>query len=69
MITKKVPCPYCGFKTEVKFVLVYWPPKQITSCSIEDGGCDKDFVFQPVVDISVRVFKIGDQEKEKPLAD
>ena len=57
----EVYCPYCGFINTYYFIIESrYIPKQIVTCDLEQGGCDRDFVIEPHVQInlSADVYKI-----------
>ena len=57
----EVYCPYCGFINKYYFVIDrHYIPKQIVYCDIEQGGCDRDFVIEPhlQINLSADVYKI-----------
>ncbi|NLZ53985.1 MAG: hypothetical protein GX892_12735 [Thermoanaerobacteraceae bacterium] len=57
----EVYCPYCGLINTYYYVIESrYIPKQIVTCDIEQGGCDRDFVIEPKVqiDLSADVYKI-----------
>ena len=58
-LSVKVICPYCGLENEVILnVDSRFIPKKIVTCDIEMGGCDKDFVIAPRLEITADVYKI-----------
>ena len=57
----EVYCPYCGCINTYYYVIdSYFIPKQIVTCDIEIGGCDKDFVIEPhlLIKLSADVYRI-----------
>ena len=57
----EVYCPYCGCINTLYFIIdSRFIPKQIVTCDIEQGGCDKDFVVEPHLQINLAadVYKI-----------
>lgn len=58
-LSVNVRCPYCGLENNVilnidsRFI-----PKQIVTCDIDIGGCDKDFVIDPRLKVTADAYKI-----------
>jgi len=58
-LSVNVRCPYCGLENIVPLDIdSRFIPKQIVTCDIEIGGCDKDFVIDPHFEITADVYKI-----------
>lgn len=55
-------CPYCGKLNSVLVEDGRYFKRQITTCDLDQGGCDKDFVVDTVVTISVECKKIEGEE-------
>ena len=55
-------CPYCEKLNSVLVEDGRYFQRQITTCDLEEGGCDKDFVVDTVVSISVECKKIEGEE-------
>ena len=63
----EVYCPYCGCINKYYFVVdSHYIPKQIVYCDVEQGGCDRDFVIDPHLQINLYadVYKIEKYRKE-----
>lgn len=55
----KVKCPYCGHENRVLVEIQNGIQKrEVTTCDLDSGGCDKDFVIHPKVEVSADVYKI-----------
>jgi hypothetical protein len=58
-LSLRVLCPYCGLENEgILNIDSHYIPKKIVTCDIEMGGCDKDFVIAPRLEITADVYKI-----------
>ena len=58
-LSVNVNCPYCGIINNVILNIDgRYIPKQLVTCEIEMGGCDKDFVIEPKFEITANVYKI-----------
>jgi hypothetical protein len=58
-LSVNVRCPNCGLENIALLnVDSCFIPKQIVTCDIEIGGCDKDFVIDPHFKITADVYKI-----------
>ena len=58
-LSLSVLCPYCGLENNVLLDIdSHYIPKQIVTCDIEKGGCDKDFVIDPRLKVTADVYKI-----------
>ena len=58
-LSLRVLCPYCGLENNVLLDIDgHYIPKQIVTCDIEKGGCDKDFVIDPRLKVTAGVYKI-----------
>lgn len=60
-IIEDVRCPYCGFINEVTINQVW--DKQIVTCDVDEGGCDREFVIKAYVKADVETFKIEGEEE------
>lgn len=59
VLSVNVKCPYCGLENIVFLdVDSRFIPKQIVTCDVEIGGCDKDFVIDPRLKVTTDVYKI-----------
>lgn len=57
--TVKTKCPYCGHENITKLETDYaFPDKEIVTCDVEFGGCDRDYVIDPKINITVDVYGI-----------
>lgn len=55
----RVLCPYCGLENNVLLDIdSHYIQKRIVECDIEKGGCDKEFVIAPRLEITADVYKI-----------
>lgn len=62
--TISVFCPYCGKLNTIKHDSVY-SDLLIATCDYFEGGCDRKFVVEVNVHLSVKAKKIqGEEEKE-----
>lgn len=55
----QITCPYCGFseRREITFSS-YVKSKQIITCNLEAGGCEKDFVVESQLTTIANIKKI-----------
>jgi hypothetical protein len=61
-MTTKVKCPYCGKEVAISVEDGQYFQKQIATCYIDDGGCDKDFVVDTYISISAKCKKIEGED-------
>ena len=58
----KVKCPYCGFEQMARAHPQWF--KQVVTCDLEEGGCDRDYVvrvaIQAVVTETYRMEEVKD---------
>lgn len=59
----KIKCPYCGKENSVLVEDGRYFQKQITTCDLEEGGCDKDFVVETHISINAECKKIEGEEE------
>ena len=57
----EVTCPYCGYKNTITRAIHAHNKRDIILCDIEEGGCDKYFVYRPMVKIHADVWKIEEK--------
>lgn len=55
-------CPYCGFENKIKIEPEFYYPKQVVTCDIDEGGCEKDFVVDIEISIFTESLKIEGEE-------
>jgi hypothetical protein len=66
-VSIKTTCPYCGLENILNLSIdSQIIPKQIVTCDVARGGCDKDFVVDPHFKITSDVYKIEGIEKIWP---
>lgn len=56
-----VHCPYCGHGNVISASNEY-REKQVVTCDLDGGGCDRDFVEDICVSITAKALKIEGQE-------
>jgi phage FluMu protein Com len=56
----KIKCPYCKALNEIPSTEVLQPHirRRLICCDVEQGGCDKYFVFKAKVNIEITTWKI-----------
>ena len=56
-LSVNVRCPYCGLENEgILNIDSHYISKKIVTCDIEMGGCDKDFIINPRLEITADVY-------------
>lgn len=64
-IVFQVKCPYCGFMNTRNADVSKYHSTELTTCDLDEGGCDESFVFVLEFEVltNVSVFKL---EKVNP---
>lgn len=62
-ILTQISCPYCGFSERRKITFSsYGKSKEIITCNLEAGGCEKDFVVESQLTTIANIKKIEGED-------
>lgn len=54
-------CPYCGFVNRVAVEDTDLYKYQVFHCSVDDGGCDRAFVYRHTITIKNEIMRVEGQ--------
>lgn len=63
----QVKCPYCETLTKIAFprdLALHSTYRNVTTCDVENGGCDRDFVYRVSITPKIEVVRIVDDHGE-----
>lgn len=61
-----IKCPHCQFKDSREVLFTSYSDKEIVTCNIDAGGCDKDFIimFRFIPQISyAKITEFSEEQK------